>query len=603
MASRKEGITLGPYRIIEQVGEGGMATVYKAFQASMDRYVALKILPEHYARDGKFVERFIREARTIARLEHQNILPVYDFGEENGITYMAMRFMEGGTLKEVLSSARLTYDDISHILGGICAALDYAHRHGVVHRDVKPANVMIDREGGVYLTDFGIAKVLEGTSELTATGAAIGTPAYMAPEQSMGMDVDARTDIYAVGVILYELLTGTPPYRADTPMAVALAHIHEPLPLPHEREPNIPEVVERVVLKSLSKEAEGRYQSAAELADAFNAAVAESGVDRGQTTLGGLATSAYDARTRDAIPVENLPPSQLETLAMHAEEPRRKGVPGWVWIAGLAVIIVIGAVLLLSRILPLTGQDSGTVPAAEDLIAENSSPAAPIVEDVIEENSSPTTPANNDNFYDAFDDPAYDGRFNDQMWYQYGGESCDIQQGGGILTFTRTDPASGEECGLGIKPPGLMIRGSDLDFTEARWQIGDDHTPPTVESNLRYWVNLPDGEWQYILCGLFVDGPDKIDFLFDVVDSRQGSIHSEFVPHLSYNQWYTARMEIDPTTMEFSCFANGELVGSYVPDNADQLREAQFEVGFHTWFSEGAMATIQADDAQFGTSQ
>ncbi len=150
-------------------------------------------------------------------------------------------------------------------------------------------------------------------------------------------------------------------------------------------------------------------------------------------------------------------------------------------------------------------------------------------------------------------------------------------------------------------PPGISIKGNELDFTEARWQIGDDHIPPTVEANLRYLADLPDGQW-YSLCGL-IAYDNNVDFLFDVVDTRQGSIHSESVPRLSYNQWYVARMEIDPATMEFSCYANGELVGSYTPDNADQLREATFEVGLHTWFSEGAMATIQLDDARLGISQ
>src|SRR5574341_430893 len=187
MASRKEGTTLGPYRIIEQVGMGGMATVYKAYQASMDRYVALKILPAHYALDPKFVERFNREARTIAKLEHKNILPVYDFGEENGVTYLAMRYLDGGTLKDVLGLGRLTLSDAVDIMAQVCAALDYAHRQGVIHRDVKPANIMIDSEGAAYLTDFGIAKVLVFvTGAITETGAAVGTPAYMAPEQSLG---------------------------------------------------------------------------------------------------------------------------------------------------------------------------------------------------------------------------------------------------------------------------------------------------------------------------------------------------------------------------------------------------------------------------------
>src|SRR5574341_2611398 len=187
MSTLHEGAALGSYRVIEQVGTGGMATVYKSYQPSMERFVALKVLPSYYAQDPKFVQRFIREARTIAKLEHKNILPVYDFGEENGVTFLAMRYLDGGTLKDVLGLGRLTLSDAVDIMAQVCAALDYAHRQGVIHRDVKPANIMIDSEGAAYLTDFGIAKVLENvTGGLTETGAAVGTPAYMAPEQSLG---------------------------------------------------------------------------------------------------------------------------------------------------------------------------------------------------------------------------------------------------------------------------------------------------------------------------------------------------------------------------------------------------------------------------------
>jgi serine/threonine protein kinase len=295
------GKTLGGYRIVEQVGMGGMATVYKAYQSSMERYVALKILPSHYAADPKFVRRFIREARTIAKLEHRNILPVHDFGEEDGVTYLAMRYLDGGTLKDMLAQGRPTLIDIAELMSQICAALDYAHRQGVVHRDVKPANIMIDDEGSVFLTDFGIAKALEGTAELTEPGVGIGTPAYMAPEQSLGKKVDGRTDIYALGVILYEMVVGRPPYGADTPMAVALAHIHEPLPLPRGIKPDIPEPIEAVIIKALSKDPGDRYQTANELAQAFKQALAESGPLPAETTLQMLLSKVR--ATRAAPPV------------------------------------------------------------------------------------------------------------------------------------------------------------------------------------------------------------------------------------------------------------------------------------------------------------
>ena len=244
MASNMEGKTVGPYELVEQIGKGGMATVYKAYQASMDRHIALKILPTYLAQDPQFARRFKREARTIARLEHKNILPVYDYGEDNNITYLAMRYLEGRTLQDVLADEDVSLDEAARIITQVCRALDYAHRKGVIHRDVKPANVLIDRDGEAYLMDFGIAKVLGGDSgpdpELTATGTAVGTPTYMAPEQTMGQGVDARSDTYAVGIILYEMVVGEVPYQGETPMSVALKHVHEPLPVPSAVNPDVP---------------------------------------------------------------------------------------------------------------------------------------------------------------------------------------------------------------------------------------------------------------------------------------------------------------------------------------------------------------------------
>jgi serine/threonine protein kinase len=195
------GHNLGPYRLLDQLGAGGMATVYKAYHAAMDRYVAIKVLPPHLARDPNFRARFQQEARVIARLEHRHILPVYDVAEEHDIPYLVMRYTDGGDLNNLLAGG-LTTERAVELLAQVAEALGYAHRQGVIHRDVKPANVLIGRDGDALLADFGIAKIYEDTLQLTGEGTMVGTPAYMAPEQLQGRSVDARTDIYALGVVL-----------------------------------------------------------------------------------------------------------------------------------------------------------------------------------------------------------------------------------------------------------------------------------------------------------------------------------------------------------------------------------------------------------------
>ena len=268
------GRELGPYRVLEQLGVGGMATVYKAYHAAMDRYVAIKVLPEHLAREAGFRARFEREARTIARLEHRHILPVYDVAEDDGVPYLVMRFTDGGDLADLIAAGGLTTARAAELVAQVADALAYAHSLGVIHRDVKPANVLIGRDGDALLSDFGIAKIYSDTSQLTGEGMMVGTPAYMAPEQLRGQAVDARTDIYSLGVVLYQALTGECPFIAETPLAVALMHIHNPLRPPRQLNPAIPEPIERVVLRALAKNPDDRFQDCVVFARALRAAVA-----------------------------------------------------------------------------------------------------------------------------------------------------------------------------------------------------------------------------------------------------------------------------------------------------------------------------------------
>lgn len=262
------GQEFGGYRIISQVGKGGMATVYKAFQSSLDRYVAVKVMPPFYAQeDDTFLKRFKREARSVAKLRHPNILMVIDFGEHDGLTYIVMEYVEAGTLTDRLGSP-MPLNDIATIIDQVAGALDHGHGQGVIHRDVKPSNILLPKPNWPLLTDFGLAKIVGG-SQLTITGTIAGTPAYMSPEQGQGEPVDSRSDIYSLGIVLYEMATGRVPYHAETPMAVVVKHIIEALPLPRSINPSLPEEIERVILKALAKRPADRYQRVKDMSNAL----------------------------------------------------------------------------------------------------------------------------------------------------------------------------------------------------------------------------------------------------------------------------------------------------------------------------------------------
>ncbi len=240
------GENVGPYRIIEQLGQGGMATVFKAYHPALDRYVAIKVLHPAFKEDPNFLARFQREARIVAKLEHSHIVPVYDFSEHKGMAYLVMRYVEGKTLKAHLTGEPLPPERILEILKPVAEALAYAHEQGVLHRDIKPSNVILTPEGGVFLTDFGLARMAQSGESTLSQDMMIGTPQYMSPEQAKGEKVDERTDIYSLGVVLFEMLTGRVPFSADTPYAIIHDHIYTPLPLPTTIKPDIPLRIKRI---------------------------------------------------------------------------------------------------------------------------------------------------------------------------------------------------------------------------------------------------------------------------------------------------------------------------------------------------------------------
>lgn len=268
------GENVGSYRIIEKLGQGGMATVFKAYHPSLDRFVAIKVLHPAFKEDPQFLERFQREARVVARLEHPNIVPVYDFAEQEGQPYLVMKFIEGETLKARLIRSPLLKKEAYKTIKAVGNALTYAHNQGVLHRDIKPSNILIAEDGQVYLTDFGLARMAEAGASTLTGDQLMGTPHYISPEQARGeKKLNACTDIYSFGIVLYEIVVGRVPFSADTPFSIIHDHIYTPLPLPSEVNPKVPLGIQQVLLKALAKDPEDRYASGNELVDAFFAAL------------------------------------------------------------------------------------------------------------------------------------------------------------------------------------------------------------------------------------------------------------------------------------------------------------------------------------------
>jgi serine/threonine protein kinase len=356
------GQTLGQYRIVEQIGKGGMATVFKAYQPGLDRYVAIKILPAYYAHEEGFSERFVREAKAIARLDHPHILPVYDFGQADSLSYIVMKYVAAGTLKDRLGQP-LSPQVALGLLKQIGAALDHAHDMGILHRDVKPGNVLIDEKGWAYLSDFGLAKMVEGSVQLTGSGVGVGTPAYMSPEQGQGLPVDGRTDVYSLGVILYEMLTGRVPYEAETPMAVVVKHITGPLPPPRSLNPAISPAVEGVILKALARDPADRFPRAGALVEALEAALSQARQDRQEPTAVPPPAPMPVSPTYYA-PLPSAPPPAM------ARPPAKRSNTMLLAVAGILGAAVVGAIILAVVVLfalrSTNRSSDGRPPSASD---------------------------------------------------------------------------------------------------------------------------------------------------------------------------------------------------------------------------------------------
>jgi serine/threonine-protein kinase len=350
VANRK----LGKYEIKERLGRGGMAEVYRGYHANLDREVAIKVLHAFLADDPEFKSRFEREAQNVAKLKHPNIVQVYDFeyDADGESYYMVMELVDGPTLKDRLADMasrgeHLSLEESLRIVREAASALAYAHSRSMIHRDVKPANLMIDQDDRVVLTDFGIAKIVTG-AQFTASGGMVGTPAYMAPEQGLGEAGDERSDLYSLGIILFQLVTGKLPYDADTPLAIILKHLNAPIPSVRALNPDVPEAVERIITKSIAKDPADRYQTAADMIEDLSRA------ERGEAVQAKAVVPALprDGSTatiempRAEVPVEE---KHFDTPVATAAPPvvppsRRRRLPWW-GLGGIGVLLI-GSVAL-----------------------------------------------------------------------------------------------------------------------------------------------------------------------------------------------------------------------------------------------------------------
>jgi len=331
-----KGKKLGQYQIIEELGRGGMAVVYKAYQPSLNRYVAIKVLPPQFAFDEEFVQRFLREARSAAALHHPNIMTIHDVSQQDGYYFIVMEYVEGKTLDQVVAdSGRLPLPRIQRIIAQVVNALEHAHQRGLIHRDIKPTNIMVDEERNDHVTlmDFGLVRAAED-SGLTKTGTIVGTPEYMSPEQAEGEDIDHRTDIYSLGVVLYKMLTGRVPFSKSTPHAVLIAHMTQEPPSISSISPGLPAPIEAVVRKALAKDRDKRYARANDMARDLGMAA------RGEMPPG-LKRSTRP-RVPSSPPPAGPPPAAEPTLATQRPVVKQ-GIKGWMWgLGALGVVVLLG---------------------------------------------------------------------------------------------------------------------------------------------------------------------------------------------------------------------------------------------------------------------
>ena len=449
--------SFGRYVVTRRLGRGGMAEVYEANDPLLNRQVAIKVIYAHLASQEGFDQRFRREAQLVASLRHPHIVQLYDFGIENEQPFMVMEYLNGGTLHDRLAQhsqrAPMPLNEAATLLTKLASALDYAHERGAIHRDIKSSNIMFTAEGEPVLTDFGIAKILSDAAQLSATGSVMGSPAYMAPEQAAGEPVDARSDLYALGVVLYEVVCGRVPFQGDSPTAVMMQHITQPPPPPSQFNPQLPPAAEAVIQKALAKDPAARFSKVSDMARAFQAAVSG-----GETTLvnatlvsdpaATLAAAEPTARAATAAPTASkaAPASQPPAAGAAATRSSR----GWLLpaLAAVAIIVVIGVFLALRG-----GQGNGMVMTDENLASVRFSDGAALSDQALVTLKNIAPPGSGKQY---------------EVWLLRGDEK---RQSMGIVTIT------GGQGSLNFNEPANGILLADFDSAAVTIEPAPDNNP------------------------------------------------------------------------------------------------------------------------------
>lgn len=448
--------SFGRYVVTRRLGRGGMAEVYEANDPLLNRQVAIKVIYAHLASQEGFDQRFRREAQLVASLRHPHIVQLYDFGIENEQPFMVMEYLNGGTLHDRLAqhSQRnpMPLSEAATLLTKLASALDYAHERDAIHRDIKSSNIMFTAEGEPVLTDFGIAKILSDAAQLSATGSVMGSPAYMAPEQAAGEPVDARSDLYALGVVLYEMVCGRVPFQGDSPTAVMMQHITQPPPPPSQFNPQLPPAAEAVIQKALAKDPAARFSKVSDMARAFQAAVSG-----GETTLVNAtlvsdpaATLAAAEPTARAATASKAAPASQPPAAPAAGAAVARSSRGWLLpaLAAVALIVVIGVFLALRG-----GQGNGMVMADENLSSVRFSDGAALSDQALVTLKNVTPPGSGKQY---------------EVWLLRGDEK---RQSMGIVTITDGQGS------LNFNEPANGILLADFDSAVVTIEPAPDNNP------------------------------------------------------------------------------------------------------------------------------
>jgi serine/threonine-protein kinase len=494
----------GRYEIVRELARGGMARVYEARDPRIGREVAVKVLSRELSQDPAFLARFEREARTIASLEHPAIVPIYDFGEQEGQSFLVMRYMRGGSLVDRIRTGRVPLEQSLAILGRIAGALEHAHDHGVIHRDLKPGNILFDLKGEAYLGDFGIAHLSGEATTLTAAGAVLGTPAYMSPEQVHGnVELDGRSDVYSLGVILFEMLSGRQPYHADTPAKVMMQHLMDPVPRIREFDPDLPPDWEAVFQRVMAKSREDRYptpgrltQDVRTLASQGKLAAASEAPGPGPTLLAGAAPAqgTTPALKEPAVGVQG--PASAQITKPDAEAPTVQGqgpIPGTRSIRRRIALGVLAAAMLA-----LLGVGISTVLKFADGTREPDLPAGSPTQPAAAALSSqqPTRPA-------AAPLPAATPTLAPEFYgIRFCDRPCDSPGATGITTLAEGTDSIYFAWSYRGMTPGIQysrtwaMKGDEWLHFECEWQGASEGT---MEATLREPNGLRSGPWTLTL--------------------------------------------------------------------------------------------------------